>query len=152
MASYIKCGLGENVVLRLMECLTRLICLWITVSHLFVSLPILELATSEQQVCSTKIGYANVLLLGTNSCKIRNVANLRNLFGVEQSCKIYWILNNNQINSTVTTRAWFLSTEWIKTWSSTWLTFKWKIGGGFSLFVWIVDVAFQGAWVLYCIN
>ena len=123
MASYIKCGLGENVVLRLMECLTRLICLWITVSHLFVSLPILELATSEQQVCSTKIGYANVLVLGTNSYKIRNVANLRNLFGVGTKLQES-ILNNKQINSTVTTRAWLLSTEWIKTWPSTGLTIK----------------------------
>ena len=151
MASYTKCGLGENVVLRLMECLTRLICLRITVSHLVVSLPILELATSEQQVCSTKIGYANVLVLGTNSYNIRNVANLRNLFGVGTKLQES-ILNNKQINSTVTTRAWLLSTEWIKTWPSTGLTIKWKTGGGFSLFVWIVDVAFQGAWVLYCIN
>ena len=123
MASYTKCGLGENVVLRLMECLTRLICLRITVSHLVVSLPILELATSEQQVCSTKIGYANVLVLGTNSYKIRNVANLRNLFGVGTKLQES-ILNNKQINSTVTTRAWLLSTEWIKTWPSTGLTIK----------------------------
>ena len=123
MASYTKCGLGENVVLRLMECLTRLICLRITVSHLVVSLPILELATSEQQVCSTKIGYANVLVLGTNSYKIRNVAKLRNLFGVGTKLQES-ILNNKQINSTVTTRAWLLSTEWIKTWPSTGLTIK----------------------------
>ena len=35
-------------------------------SHLFVCLPNLEF---EQQVCSTKIGYASALSLGTDSCK-----------------------------------------------------------------------------------
>ena len=44
-------------------------------SHLFACLPTLELATFEQQVCSTKIGCANGLSLGTN-CKKRNIATL----------------------------------------------------------------------------
>ena len=35
----------------------------------FCPLPTLELTTSGQKVCSTKIGYANVLSLGTNSCR-----------------------------------------------------------------------------------
>ena len=43
--------------------------LWIIMSHAFVCLPTLELTTFEQQVCSTKIGYANELLFGTNSRK-----------------------------------------------------------------------------------
>ena len=56
-----KWGLGENVVLRLLECLS--------ISHLFVCLSTFELVTFKQQVSSTKIGYANLLSLGTNSCK-----------------------------------------------------------------------------------
>ena len=77
-----KCGLGKNVVLRLMEsCMSYhymwvIIYAWITISHFFVCLPTLELTTFEQQVCSTKIGYENALSLGTNSCKKRNVATL----------------------------------------------------------------------------
>ena len=46
-----------------------MICSWITVLHLFVCFPTLELTTFEQQVCSTKIGYANAVAFGTNSCK-----------------------------------------------------------------------------------
>ena len=38
-------------------------------SHTFICLPTLELTTFEQQVCTTKIGYANALLLGTDSRK-----------------------------------------------------------------------------------
>ena len=41
-----------------------LIYLWITISHLFVCLPTLELTIFEQQMFSTKIGYANALPLG----------------------------------------------------------------------------------------
>ena len=54
-----------------------LIYLWIPISHLFFCLPSLELTTLEQHVCSTKIGYAIALSLGTNSCKKeRNVGTL----------------------------------------------------------------------------
>ena len=45
-------------------------------SHVFVCLPTLESTTFEQQVCSETIGYANALLLGTNSRKKRNVDTL----------------------------------------------------------------------------
>ena len=47
--------------------------LWITMSRAFVCLPTLESTPFEQQVCSTKIGYTNALLLGTNIRKKRNV-------------------------------------------------------------------------------
>ena len=40
-------------------------------SHAFICLPTLESTTFEQQVCSAKIGYANTVLLGTNSRKKR---------------------------------------------------------------------------------
>ena len=43
--------------------------LWITIFHLLVCLPILQWKTFEQVVCSTKIGYTNTLLLGTNNSK-----------------------------------------------------------------------------------
>ena len=47
--------LGENVVLRSMECLTPTVKFNVfkTILHLFVSLSTLELTTFEQQVCST---------------------------------------------------------------------------------------------------
>ena len=47
--------LGENVVLRSMECLppTVKFDIFITISLLFVCQPTLELTTFEQQVCST---------------------------------------------------------------------------------------------------
>ena len=55
VSSSIGWRLGENVVLRLMECLTPMIKfdILITISHLFVSRPTLETTTFEQQVCST---------------------------------------------------------------------------------------------------
>ena len=53
-----------------------LIYLWITISHLFVCFPTLELTTFEQHLCSTKLVYANALSLGKNSCKKRKVATL----------------------------------------------------------------------------
>ena len=43
--------------------------LWITISTVYPT-------TFEQNVCSTKIGYANVVSLGTNSHKKRNMATL----------------------------------------------------------------------------
>ena len=74
VASSTKQGLGENVVLRLMECLTQLLdvlYLWIIFSHIFICLPTSELRTFEQQLCSIKIVYANELSCGTISCKTK---------------------------------------------------------------------------------
>ena len=83
VASCTKWGLGDNVVLRLMECLTPAVSChlfmanYFTSFRLFVSLPTLELTICEQVVCSTKIGYANTPSLGINSCKRWNVATLK---------------------------------------------------------------------------
>ena len=44
--------------------------------------------------------------------------------------------NNNQINSTVTTRTWVLSTEWTRTWANAVLLSKWKNNGGLRLLEW----------------
>ena len=52
-----KWRLGENVVLQLMECLTPSVSLkylWITISHLFVCLPTLELTTFENTCAQQK--------------------------------------------------------------------------------------------------
>ena len=64
--SSFKWGLGEKDVLRLIECLSLMlgiIYLWITISQLFilVCFTTLELATFEQQVKSTKMGYLGTL-------------------------------------------------------------------------------------------
>ena len=125
----------------------------ITISHLFVCLTTLKLATFEPQVFSRKVSYANALSLGTNSCKKKkrifsanidqrtsskkamllsqllvrtisgqltklylNLVNLSDLFGVGRKLKESVFKNNNQINSTVTTKSWVLSTEWTRTW------------------------------------
>ena len=67
VASSTKWGLGDNVLLRLMECLTPTVSFDLFMDNyfisfrLFVCLPTLELITFEQEVCSTKIGYANTL-------------------------------------------------------------------------------------------
>ena len=37
-------------------------------------------------MCSTKIGYANALSLGKNSCKIRNVATLKSVHQAKKQC------------------------------------------------------------------
>ena len=101
-----------------------------------------------------KIGYPNILSLGTNSCKNRNMATLNsaahikqkrcvtcragkndnrvlyiassescqpniNLFGIGTKLRESIFKSNNQINSTVTTRTWVLSKEWIRTWPNT---------------------------------
>ena len=63
--------------------------LWITISHLLDCLPTLELTTFEQQVCSTKVSYANAQKsLGTNSCKKRNVAALNNAHQAKKQCNL----------------------------------------------------------------
>ena len=87
--------------------------------------------------------------------------------------------NKNQINSTVVTRTWVLSTKWTRTRPSAELVSKWKNGGGPRLFSnknarccynngrccfqttivdvreyrsKMVDVVLQGLWVLYHIR
>ena len=88
-ASSTKWGLVENIVLRLMKCLTptfNLIYLLITISHLSVCLPTLELMTFVQQVFSEKIVYENALSLGTNNCKKRNVVTLNSTHQTKKQC------------------------------------------------------------------
>ena len=75
VASSTKWGLGDNVVLRLMECLTPTVSFDLFMDNyfisfrLFVCLPTLELTISEQDACSTKIGYANRLSSGQTVVK-----------------------------------------------------------------------------------
>ena len=79
MVSSTKWGLGENFVLRLMECLTATFSFDVFTDNyftFFVCFPTLEITTFEQQVCSAKIGYANAVSLGTSSCKKKKKATL----------------------------------------------------------------------------
>ena len=77
-----KWGLGDNVVLRIMEYLTLTVSFdllmdeYFTSCRLFICLPTLESTTFEQETCSRKISYVNTLSSGKNSCKKRNVATL----------------------------------------------------------------------------
>ena len=71
----------------------------------------------------------------------------RNLFSVGTKLKESIFKTNNQINSTVITRTWVLSKEWIRTWPKTGLVSN-EIMVVYP-FVSMVDVVLQGAWVLY---
>ena len=58
-----------------MECLTPTVSFnlitnnYFISSRIFASLPTSELTIFKQEVCSTKLGYENTLLWGSNSCK-----------------------------------------------------------------------------------
>ena len=59
-----------------MECVTPTVSFDMLIDNCFTSLFLLthlELTTFQQQLYATKIGYANALALGTNSCKKGNV-------------------------------------------------------------------------------
>ena len=73
-----------------MECLTPTVSFdlfmdnYLTFFCLFVCLPTLELTIFKQEVCSTKISYANTLSSRTKSCEKRNVATLNSAAHVKQ--------------------------------------------------------------------
>ena len=71
-----------------MKCLTPTFSfnVFMDISHLFVCLPTLELTTFEQQVCSTRIGYANGLLLRTQSTKKWNMVSFNSTHQAEKQC------------------------------------------------------------------
>ena len=146
-----------------------LIYLWITISH-FLSFCLLN-HFGVNNIWAVKIGYANTLSLGTNSCKKRNMTTLKSralikkkrcvtcvagyndsraryrafsqscqpkkkLFGFETKLKESILKSNNQINSTVTTRTWVSSKEWIITLPNTGLVYELTNGDGTRLFEW----------------
>ena len=90
VASSTKWGLGDNVVLRLMECLTPTVSCHLFMANYFTSfcffvfLPTLELTICEQAVCSTKLGYANAPSSAINSCKKRNATTLKSAAHIKQ--------------------------------------------------------------------
>ena len=91
-------------------------------------------------------------IIGTNSCKKRNVATLNSAHQAKKQCNFdsCWLeqqqgetklkeslfKSNNQINSTVATRTWFFSTKWTGTLASTALVSESKNDGGPRLFEW----------------
>ena len=109
--------LNSNLVLKYV---------WITIPHLSVCLPTLKLTTFEQQVCSIKMDYANAPSLGGTAEKKKKVTALNSVSKAKKQCNFGsgWLTagnlktnlkgsifkNNNQINSTATTRAWGFST------------------------------------------
>ena len=84
-----------------MECLTPTVSFdlfmdnYFTSFRLFVCQPTLELATFEQEVCSAKIGYANALSSGTNSCKKRNVTTFNSAAHIKQKCRVACVAGKN---------------------------------------------------------
>ena len=74
--------------------------------------------------------------------------NLRDFLRAATKLKESIFKNNNQIKSTVTTRAWVLSAEWTRAWPITGLVSRWKSSGGPRLFEW--QVLFFRVWG-YCI-
>ena len=67
---------------------------------------------------------------------------------LEQSWEKYF-QEQQPIQFHFTTRKWLLSTEWTRTWPSIGIRMKKWL---WFWFVWIVEIVFQGAWVLYRIN
>ena len=84
-----------------MECLTPAVSFdlsmenYFTSFRLFACLPTLELTSFEQEMCSTKIGYANTLSSGTNSCKKRNVTTLNSAVHIKQKCCVACVAGKN---------------------------------------------------------
>ena len=60
----------------------------------------------------------------------------KKLFGFEAKLKESILKSNDQINSTVTTKTWVLSKEWIITWPNTGLVYELTNGDGTRLFEW----------------
>ena len=128
-----------------------LICLWITVSHLFICLFTLKLTTFEQESKECDHIEQRSVHLAKRKCNLcgwlkqhqgnlhsffLNLFNLRNFFGVRTKVKESIFKNNNRINFTAATRTSVLSTKWIRTRPSAGLVSKWKNGGGLRLFEW----------------
>ena len=67
------------------------------------------------------------------------------MLGVWTNPKENIFKSNNQINSTVTTRRWALSTEWTRTRSGRGLVYEWKNDG--VPLSWMVNVVLQNAWM-----
>ena len=67
----------------------------------------------------TKNKSRAVSIASSKSCQTN-----KDLFGVEIKLKESIFKDNNQINSTITTRSWGLSTEWTRTWPSAGLASK----------------------------
>ena len=80
-----------------------------------------------------------------------NLVKLRNFLGVATKLKENIFKNNNQIESTVTTRTRVLPTGWTRVWPVTGLVSKWRNSGSPHLLEWL-DVVLQGARILYRIN
>ena len=85
-----------------MECLARTVSFdlfmdsYFTSFRPFVCLPTtLELTKFEQEMCSTKIGYANTLSPGTNSCKERNLATLNSAADIKQKRCLTCVASQN---------------------------------------------------------
>ena len=110
--------------------------LWIIMPHAFVRLPTSESTTFEQQVCSAKIGYANTILLGTNSrkkgmwtlrtaqIKQKKQCNFDSGWFERQELNQFHCYNLNRV---------FFSKGWTREFPSTRLVFEWKNGGGLRL-------------------
>ena len=89
VASSTKWGLGENVVLRMMECLTETFSFYIFKDNYFTSFDLLthyELTTFEKQVCLTKMRYTKTLSLGRNNWKKGKVATLNGAHQAKKQC------------------------------------------------------------------
>ena len=132
-------------------------------------------------MCSTKIGYTNALSMGTNSFKKRNMATLNNIHEARKQCNFDWnnsrvvyIAFTESFKPMRFVQCWqkverkyiqeqqpnqfhcynlkmgfanrmgqHVAKYRIDKWMKKWL---------WSLFVWMVDLVFQGLLVLYCIN
>ena len=98
-----------------------------------------------------KKSRANLTVVGWNNNRVVYIASSKS-----SKPKIFvWRLNeigktifknNNQINSTVTTRTQVFLTEWTRTLPSKWLVSEWKVV--VIPLAWMFDVILQNAWIL----
>ena len=76
-------------------------------------------AKKQCNLCCWLVRQQGGYIASSKSCQSN-----RDSFGVGTKLKESIFKNNSQINSTVTTRTWVLSTEWMRTWPSTGLVSK----------------------------
>ena len=89
VSTSIKCKLGENVVLQLMECLTASVGFEISMDNYFTSFRLLtNLGVNNMRATRVlnKNSYANALSLDISSCKKRNVTTLNSAYQAKKQC------------------------------------------------------------------
>ena len=144
-----KWRLRENVVLRLMECLTPSVNFDIFMDNYFTFFRLLT-HLGVNNIRATRVLSKNRLrkctIIGDKQLEKRNVATLNNAHQAKRQCifDTGWLERQQcDLHSFfLILWTWILSTEWTRTWQSIGIRMK-KLW--WFRFVWMVDVVIQGA-------